>query len=347
MSDGLIATLQKLLLNSSKVVIVGHTGTGKTYAINTACARAGIEQTVIDASCKRSMTSTVSKLNLNTSRLCDTCIVFDSFDALIDENMSTQSMIESVGSSTHAVVIEIHPKNEKKITKLFKHNVFHVLHANDYPFSKAQLHRILLEYAKSSNIRISKVGAMRLVETHSPNISAMKNAVLFSDGMDKTAGYGEAVEKAMWITQSHDIDTRIKLAQADIFAVPAVFQENYISYVKPHDVYSIASSFARADVLHTQMYHNQSWHLIDEYIAQSVLYPCSKMRVRPNAAMKYCTNLSKLSNIVAKNNTVDRLGSELGTTTLKQAYVAWKLHSAKVVRVTKPLASSMKRLFSC
>lgn len=350
MHESLVRLLANRLDGETRTVLIGESGTGKSFNIDAACRQQGATAVFIDACCKKSIRAIQGTLaEASSGRLKKTCVIFDNFGSFVEDGLSISHLLDTLWAYKIPIVFEIEQRFESKLRKLCRFEDVMYIRMRDHAPTKTALFELTKRYVAQNSLKVTQKTMRKLIQEHIPNIR--KILISLSDDVCNTEDTlcTNSYDGLLDVLSTNNTDFALKTAQCDFFMMPALVHENFLHLAGKEDYAKIADAMSQADVFHTFMYQRQAWELSDVYCAISVLYPGNYMK--PPATVddiRHSSYMNKLSNISVRQGTLQRLGVALNKRSVEQLYVTMTLAKKNrklTPKINKSNMSSLQRFF--
>ena len=269
----------------NKLIIHGLYGVGKTYFINKYFENSEYNLIKFDASTKKSMNYIKGEItkSVNYCMFMKFIVIIDECEAFFNEKMNIFDI--DIKNFKYIFICETNCYIKHKDKYNFKHKI-------EYINNEAEIIEIL-----SNELGI---GEMNVKESLKNYVGSDVRQMIynlkykFSGDIDKLSD--DIYKSFDTILQNRDNFKLIcQVSSIDIFSIPPMFHENYLSCIKKNKLYDVSYDICLGDIIHTYMYKNNEWNLIDYVTYLSIIKPLQNLN-KFKGKIKFGSIINKILN---------------------------------------------------
>ena len=349
-SDELCALLTNNCKKGVVHILSGNSGVGKTTIVRHVLETSNIPFVSFDSRTKKSIkyitehSTDFIKHDNGDKR----ALVFDEFEFFVDECVGVKSIVDLVrtlGALTFIIT------SQASIIKVAKHfGVLKPMYHTMPVLPSNETLELCKSFCKSNKLKMPVSELRKRIAVFHPDIRKLLNNLCSPSTGNDFRDINYVIFHKLLHNNYTSFDSKLSAASSDIFSLVPMAHENYIKWGTSDAIPKASESLAMCDAIHTHMFTNQLWDLIDTVSCLGVIHP--SVIISANKAkladIKYGSVLSKMSNLQTKLKTIKTIKNVCNATTNEQL-VATKLLLSKGCdlgfTLSKSCNSSLQKLY--
>ena len=350
-ADSLCRTLADNCKPGIVHILNGSPGVGKTTIIRHVLKTLNIQFVSFDSRTKKSIKyiTEQSKDFIKHEAGYTKALVFDEFECFIDEGVGVKSIVELIGSLGALTIIIASQAVMIKIVKHF--GVLKPIYHTMPLISKSDALVLCKSFCKSNKLKIRVSKLREKIAVFHPDVRKLLNN-LYSPDTAHNDFRDNNYASFHKLLHNHDasFDSKLIISSSDAFSLVPMAHENYIKWGTCNAISKASDSLAMCDVIHTYMFTNQFWELIDVVSCMGVIHPSTIISGKKAKLtdINYGSVLSRMSNLHTKLKTIEIIKNVCNATTNEQL-IATKLLLSKGCdlgfKLSKSHNSSLQKLY--